>query len=472
MTGPSPDPAPLLLWYRQDLRLADHPALSAAVASGQPVIPVYILDEETASPWAPGGASRWWLAGSLEALAADLKARGSRLILRRGRADLVLGQLAEETKAAGVTFTRRYEPQHRAEEEAIAADFSKQGISCRRFGGGLLFEPEIISNKAGRPFRVFTPFYKACLARGDIKAPLPAPSRIPAPAHWPKSERLEDWGLRPKSPDWAAGLREAWQPGSESAEDRLANFLEGPIGDYARDRDRPDRLGTSSLSPHLHFGEVSPRQVWHQVHLQAEGNGGQAFLRELIWREFSYHLLNHWPVITEQAFNPTFANFPWQDDAWGLGAWQRGETGYPIVDAGMRQLWATGWMHNRVRMVVASFLTKHLLISWNEGARWFWDTLVDADLANNSASWQWVAGCGADAAPYFRIFNPVLQGRKFDPEGRYLRQWLPRLAELPDRFVHAPWEASSPPAGYPAPIVDHAFARARALEAYAQTRQR
>ena len=467
---------PVILWYRQDLRVADHPALTAAVESGAPVLPLFVLDDATPGGWRPGGASRWWLAGSLAALDGELRARGSRLILRRGRAVDALGALVAETGAGGIVFTRRYEPAHAAEERALAEAWEARGLACRRFGGGLLFEPEAVRTKAGDPFRVFTPFYRACLAAAAPRAPLAAPARIPAPVAWPDSERLEDWRLRPTAPDWAQGLRARWRPGGAGAKARLEAFLDERLAGYAHDRDRPDRDGTSSLSAHLHFGEISPRQVWHGVrHLadagRGEDGGGEAFLRELVWREFSTHLLAHWPDIAEQPFDPKFAAFAWREDAAALEAWQRGETGYPMVDAGMRQLWRTGWMHNRVRMVVASFLTKHLLIPWQAGARWFWDTLVDADLANNSASWQWVAGCGADAAPYFRVFNPVLQGRKFDPQGAYVRHWVPELRALPDQAVHAPWQAGASVPGYPAPIVDHAAARRRALAAFDQIRQ-
>lgn len=472
----SPNRPPVVAWFRQDLRVADHPALTAAAETGAPVIPLFILDEATPGRWRAGGASRWWLAGSLAALDADLRVRGSRLILRRGRAVDLLCRFAEQTGAAGIAFTRRYEPCHAREERDVADAVERRGLACRRFGGSLLFEPEAIRTKAGGPFRAFTPFYKACLAANRITEPLPAPERIAAPPAWPAGDRLEDWGLRPTAPDWAEEFKDSWRPGSAGAEARLGAFLDGRLAGYAEDRDRPDRDGTSGLSPHLHFGEISPRRVWHVTRHLAEARGGAeggsaAFLRELIWREFSHHLLHHWPHVVEAPFDPRFAAFAWRHDAAALRAWQTGMTGYPIVDAGMRQLWRTGWMHNRVRMVVASFLTKHLLQPWQEGARWFWDTLVDADLANNSASWQWVAGCGADAAPYFRVFNPVLQGRKFDPRGQYVRTWVPELAALPDKAVHAPWEAGERVAGYPGPIVDHAAARRRALAAFAEVKQ-
>ena len=468
-------------WFRQDLRLEDNPALAAAIASGAPVIPVFILDDETPGPWAPGGASRWWLHHSLAALDAGLRVSGSRLILRRGAAASALARLAAETGASTITFTRTYEPHNAALESEIGKALGEDGIKLRRFGGNLLFEPEAVRTGAGGPFKVFTPFYKACLAGPPPKAPVPAPGTIPAPAAFPISDRLEDWELLPTHPDWAGGLREAWAPGEAGAARRLDRFLDEAVVRYGPDRDRPDRAGTSRLSPHLHFGEIGPRSVWHRVSLFAEAEaaaapGAQAFLRELVWREFSHHLLHHWPAFPEAPFRPDFARFPWRDDPEGLLAWQRGRTGYPIVDAGMRELWRTGWMHNRVRMIAASFLVKDLLVPWQDGETWFWDTLVDADLANNAASWQWVAGCGADAAPYFRIFNPVLQGEKFDPDGTYVKRWIPELEGLSAKFVHRPWEA--PPdtlvaAGvtlggtYPAPIVDHGMARRRALDALA-----
>jgi deoxyribodipyrimidine photo-lyase len=470
--------APVIVWFRQDLRVGDHPALHAAVENGTPVIPLFVLDgdRDGHGEWAPGGASRWWLAGSLDALDADLRARGSRLILRRGRARDVLDWLANETGAQGVYLTRHYEPHHARAETEVAAWCERRGIACRRFGGNLLFEPEAVRTKAGQPFKVFTPFYRACLAAGGIRPALPTPARIAAPEAWPASERLEDWQLRPTKPDWAAGLRAHWRPGAAPAVDRLDQFLDDGLSDYGADRDRPDRDGTSALSPHLHFGELGPRQVWQRTRHAVDAEGGSeqgaaTYLRELLWREFSYHLLHHWPELPTQPFNPAFARFPWREDDAALTAWQRGQTGIPIVDAGMRQLWHSGWMHNRVRMIVASFLTKHLLVPWQAGAQWFWDTLVDADLANNSASWQWVAGCGADAAPYFRIFNPVLQGRKFDPDGAYVRRWVPELAGLPDRHIHAPWENGASVDGYPAPLIDLKAGRERALAAYAAMKE-
>ncbi|MEM7042086.1 MAG: deoxyribodipyrimidine photo-lyase [Pseudomonadota bacterium] len=475
--------APVLLWFRQDLRLADHRALAAAIAAARPIVPVFVLDDETPSEWRMGGASRWWLHQSLAALSRDLERLGSRLVLRRGQAIDVLETLAEETGAEAVYASRCYEPRARRLEDHIARRFEAIGKTFRRFAGGLLFEPEVPTTKAGEPFRVFTPFYKACLALDPPKAPLPRPDkRLPSPESWPGSDDLEDWELLPTKPDWAGGMRETWEPGEAGAEKRLLRFLDMAMAGYSDKRNRPDIEGTSRLSPHLHFGDISPHRCWHAVEERLASaddgrgeSGGRSFLRELVWREFSYHLLFHWPDLPEKAFRPEFEDFPWDEDATALAAWQRGRTGYPIVDAGMRELWETGWMHNRVRMVTASFLIKHLLIPWQAGEDWFWDTLVDADLASNSASWQWVAGSGADAAPYFRIFNPMLQSKKFDPKGDYIRRYVPELAELPTEHLHAPWEASADvlkAAGvklgesYPKPLVDHGLARKRALEAY------
>ena len=474
-------PAPVLLWFRQDLRLSDHRALAAAVATERPIVPVYILDDETPGAWKMGGASRWWLHNSLEALSQDLERLGSRLILGRGSSRDLLIALMGETGAESVHVSRSYEPWARAMEEDIAGELESRGATLHRFQGALLFEPEVPRTKAGDPFRVFTPFYKACLELGPPKAPLPRPlSSLPSPESWPSSDRLEDWGLLPTQPDWAGGIREAWEPGEVGAEVRLQRFMDEAMAGYSDKRNRPDIEGTSCLSPHLHFGEISPHRCWQAIEdrLAEDGKGakgGRSFLRELVWREFSYHLLFHWPDLPEKAFRPEFENFPWDEDEAALKAWQRGLTGYPIVDAGMRELWQTGWMHNRVRMIVASFLIKDLMIPWQIGERWFWDTLVDADLANNAASWQWVAGSGADAAPYFRVFNPTLQGKKFDPRGAYVRRYVPEIAGLSDDHLHAPWEAPKEilaAAGielgkdYPEPMVDHGKARQRALQAY------
>lgn len=469
----SSDLRPILVWYRNDLRIEDHPALMAASGQNVPVIPVYILDESVSEHRRPGGASKWWLEGSLSELATQLRAKGSQLVLKRGKACLVLAQLAADTNAQSVYFSRCYEQDVTEEENDIISDLKSRSVDCRQFRGSLLFEPEEIKTKSGTPFKVFTPFYRACMTRGEIKSPLPAPKFLMAPKDWPTSDGLQAWKLRPSAPDWAEGLAHQWSPGLTAARDRLDAFLDAPVATYVNDRDRPEVHGTSTLSPYLRFGEISPRQVWYRARFASQqfdgkGTGAAAFMRQLIWREFSYHLLTHWPKIVNEPFNPRFTTFPWGEDSAALIAWQTGRTGYPIVDAGMRQLWQTGWMHNRVRMVVASFLTKHLRIHWRQGADWFWDTLVDADLANNTAGWQWVAGCGADASPYFRVFNPILQGQKFDPDGAYVRKWVPELADVPKKFIHNPWENPSPIADYPPPIVDHKNARKMALEAYAE----
>jgi deoxyribodipyrimidine photo-lyase len=471
--------APVIHWFRQDLRLADNPALHAAAATG-PVVPVFVHDDS--GRWAPGGASRWWLDGSLRRLDEALRLMGSRLVIRRGDPVTELAAVAAATGARAIHWGRCYEPGEPELEQRLRSALGAQ-LELRRFAGRLLHEPETLCTGAGKPFQVFTLFWRACLAAAEPPAPLPAPARLVAPGVWPPGLTVDDLGLLPRRPDWAGGLREAWQPGEVAAQAALARYLEGPAGRYRSQRDLPGVTGTSRLSPRLHFGEIGVRTVWHATRTAIAAGlpaaEGEAFLRELGWREFSAHLLFHFPTLPDLPLRSEFAAFPWQSDTALLRAWQRGETGYPIVDAGLRELWTTGWMHNRVRMIVASFLVKDLLLPWQEGEAWFWDTLVDADLANNAASWQWVAGCGADAAPYFRVFNPVLQGRKFDADGAYVRRWVPELAHLPADGIHAPWElpaATLAGAGvvlgrdYPAPVVDHRAARARALDAYAALR--
>ncbi len=471
---------PIIVWFRRDLRLSDHQALDAAAASGAPIVPVYVLDDHTSGAWRLGGASRWWLAVSLRVLDAELRTRGSRLVLRRGESDAVLLDLARETGAGAVHFIRGYEPFMPPLETRLHAALTDAGVGCRSFGGHLFLEPEAVQNKSGEPFKVFTPFYKACQTREPPARPLPAPQRLRAPKAWPSSEPLESWELEPKRPNWAVEMGEFWTPGEAGAKTRLHDFINHALADYSSSRDRPDLDGTSRLSPHLAFGEISPRQIWHAVSHAAEAdstklNGARAYIREVYWREFSWHLLFHRPDLPAKPFRPEFAALPWKKDATALKAWQTGRTGYPIVDAGLRQLWSIGWMHNRVRMVTASFLTKHLLIPWQEGEAWFWDTLVDADLANNAASWQWVAGSGADAAPYFRVFNPILQGRKFDAAGDYVRRWVPELANMPAEHIHAPWDAPADVLRradlvlgetYPKPIISHDEGRRQALAAY------
>jgi deoxyribodipyrimidine photo-lyase len=481
--------AATIVWFRQDLRIADNRALAAAIDAGGPVIPVYVLDDVTpgagaGQPWRMGAASRWWLHHSLRSLGRSLGALGSRLILRAGDPRVVLPQLLDETGATGIVATRCYEPWAGALEADVKAAAEQAGAAFKRYGGNLLFEPELLRTKTGDPFKVYTPLWRAALASAPPRPPVPAPTAVPAPASWPVSDTLESWQLQPARPDWSGGLAEAWTPGEADARVRLDQFLSSHITDYDTLRNRPDLPGTSRLSPHLHFGEISPATCWFGARATAAakgqpGKGLETFLKELVWREFSYHLLSHWPDLPSAPFRADFKAFPWVSDPAGLHAWQKGLTGYPIVDAGMRELWHTGWMHNRVRMITGSFLVKDLLLPWQAGEAWFWDTLVDADLASNAAGWQWIAGSGADAAPYFRVFNPVKQGETFDPDGVYVRRWVPELARLPDGFIHAPWTA--PPeilaacnvvlgTTYPRPIVDHAMARDRALAAFKSIR--
>ncbi len=471
---------PAVMWFRNDLRLMDQRALTAAMAEGGPVIPLFVLDDETPGAWRIGGASRWWLHESLTSLAADLAERGSRLILRRGAAREVVPKFAREVGATTVFCSRAYEPWAGGLETDLKAALEQDGIALKRYAGALLFDPDAVKTQTGGPFRVYTPFWRAVTAKEGPRTPVPAPKTIAAPRDWPKSDALKSWALTPLKPDWAGGLRAAWSPGEAGAHARLKTFLSNALPDYTENRNRPDVVGTSRLSPHLHFGEISPAMCWNAAKVAAarasdREKGLETFLKELVWREFSYHLLWHFPTLPEAPFRPEFAAFPWERNKRALAAWQRGQTGIPIVDAGMRELWATGWMHNRVRMIVASFLVKNLLIPWQEGEAWFWDTLVDADLAANAASWQWVAGSGADAAPYFRIFNPVRQGQTFDAAGGYVRRWVPEIAKLDDAHLHAPWDADLATlraAGvvlgstYPRPIADLSETRARALAAF------
>ena len=473
---------PALVWFRNDLRLTDSPALRAAERSERPLIALYILEEGDGGPRAFGAAGRWWLHGALASLRSGLAEAGCELILRRGMAAEVLEGLKAETDFAELFWTRRYEAGGIAVDRAIKTAFTERGVTVHSFNGSLLYEPWTVKSAAGGPFKVFSAFWRAARAAptAAVPAPAPAPTSIASYRAELASDDLEDWGLTPHAPDWAGGLRDNWTPSEPAAHARLKAFLDHGLDGYADGRDRPDRPSTSRLSPYLRFGQISPGQIVcaAQERLQsgrAKERDAAKFLSELGWREFSYHLLYHFPDLGEANFQPKFDAFPWRDDPAALAAWQQGRTGYPIVDAGLRELWHTGWMHNRVRMVAASFLIKHLMTDWRQGEAWFWDTLVDADAANNAASWQWVAGSGADAAPYFRIFNPILQGKKFDPKGAYVRAWVPELAGLPDAHIHAPWEAPQSvlqQAGvclgttYPNPIVDHGMGRERALAAF------
>ncbi|MBC6980868.1 deoxyribodipyrimidine photo-lyase [Caulobacter sp. 17J80-11] len=464
------DAAPAIVWFRRDLRLADNPALAAALATGAPVLPLYVFDE--ALEGRPiGGAARWWLDRSLRALDVELRAKGSRLTVRCGEARAELIRLVEETGARAVFWNRLPEPAPTERDAALRDELNRGGVGGAEFDAALLAPPGSILTGAGGPYRVFTPFARALRSSLPAFRPIAAPKRLSVPQAWPESLGVDDLALYSGRPDWAAGFD--WTPGEAGAHARLDDFLDHGLAGYVRGRDTPGEDGTSRLSPHLHWGEISPARVYAAAGGAAAASGAEGaadkLQSELAWREFCAQLLHHFPTLPARSFRPEFDAFPWREDPDGFAAWSEGRTGYPIVDAGMRQLWATGWMHNRVRMIVASFLVKDLRIDWRKGEAWFWDTLVDADQANNAANWQWVAGSGADAAPYFRVFNPVLQGRKFDADGAYVRRWVPELADLPDRWLHAPWEAPAEirdrSGGYPNPVVDHGAARRAALEA-------
>ena len=484
---------PVLLWFRQDLRLTDNPALQAALARGAPVIPLYCHAPDEEGEWTPGGAARWWQHQSLAALDASLRSLGSRLILRSASSgpaatQRALLQLIEETGADTVYWNRRYEPAVIARDSAIKAALRERGVLAESYNAALFIEPWQVQNQSGKPFQVFTPYWRSVMKTLAPPAPSPAPlkfERSRRPAQWPESAPLASLGLLPQIA-WYSGMARAWQPGECGAAARLEEFVDGAIAHYRDGRERPASPGTSRLSPHLHHGEISPRQIWHAVARRAAQDGhpvaewrASQFVTELGWREFAHHLLFHFPHTPLQPLRAEFERFPWRRDAAQQAAWQRGMTGVPLIDAGMRELWHTGWMHNRVRMVVASFLVKNLRLPWQIGARWFWDTLVDADLAANTLGWQWAAGCGADAAPYFRIFNPVSQGERFDAEGEYVRRWVPELARLPPNCIHAPWTADAATLRtacvtlgmeYPKAIVDLKESRATALAAYQSMR--
>ena len=462
-----------IVWFRRDLRLADNPALSAACEAHERVLPLYVHAPSEEGEWPSGAASRWWLHGSLASLSRSLESRGGSLHLCVGDS---LEQLVASCKAAGATavyWNRCYEPAAIERDKRIKAALREQGIEAKSFNAALWVEPWQVATKQDGPYRVFTPFWRAVRPQLAPDAPIPAPHAMRF-ASAATGVPLDALDLMPRI-RWDGGLRDTWAPGEQGALEALEVFADDALSGYARLRDLPARHGTSRLSPHLHFGEISPRQIHHVLHRDTQRLDAkrrpdlEPFLRELGWREFAHHLLFHFPHTPTENFNPGFANFRWADpDDALLERWRRGRTGIPLVDAGMRELWHTGWMHNRVRMVVASFLTKNLRQHWRHGARWFWDTLVDADLANNTLGWQWVAGCGADAAPYFRVFNPVSQAQKFDPEGSYLRHWLPELKDAPLPLLHEPWKEASllSRSGYPAPMVDLAASRQGALAAY------
>ena len=483
MAPRTPPHSNCIVWFRQDLRIEDNPALAAAIEAGHAITPAFILEPKEATAWSRGGASRWWLHHALVSLQNALGELGLELVIRRGHAEVELRQLIEETGTKHVFWNDVYEPRSVERDGVIEEALRDSRCEVRRFNASLLHQPNEISNKAGKPFQVFTPFWKHCL-RQDSRALASFDRKAVHPSlRQPPSSSIDSLSLLPAR-DWADAFPMHWDPSLSGAEKRLQTFCSSAVSQYDVDRDLPGIDGTSRLSPYLHFGQLSPRQVINHIEKKIDEGKLKAskdtdrFVSEIGWREFSYHLLYHFPHTPESPLREEFTQFPWQPDPTSLEAWQRGRTGYPTVDAAMRQLWETGWMHNRARMIVASFLVKHLLQPWQEGARWFWDTLVDADLANNTQGWQWTAGCGADASPFFRVFNPITQGRKFDPDGDYIRRWIPELSRVPAAFIHQPWEA--PPIllaesgvrlwqGLPLPRSSkHATGRRRALEAYEQ----
>ncbi len=469
-----------ILWFRRDLRLDDNPALTHALTNSARIIPVYIHAPDDETPWAPGAASRWWLHQSLLALDQSLRDLGTRLWIARGDSLTELRRIIAATGATQAVWNRLYDPATRERDTLIKQALRTDGLHCDSFNAALLFEPWQIANASGQPYRVFSAFWRTCVRElPRIQTAAPAPLSVPAGADLTNSLNLADLDLLPRI-RWDQGLRETWTPGAAAALQQAATFLDTRVAVYGEARDRPDQPGTSRLSPALHFGEISPRRLLAMV-VERHGDPTAApvehFVRELGWREFSYHLLYHFPQTPSLPLDGRFADFRWRTEGADalLDVWQHGQTGIPLVDAGMRELWHTGWMHNRVRMVVASLLTKHLRLPWQLGAQWFWETLVDADLACNTQGWQWTAGCGADAAPYFRIFNPVRQGERFDPDGDYVRRWCPELARLPGNLIQQPWTASPPglsAAGvrlgdnYPLPVVDLAVSRRDALAAW------
>jgi deoxyribodipyrimidine photo-lyase len=441
--------SPSIVWFRDDLRLADNPALHAAIDRGEPIIALFVLDEESEGVRPHGGAARWWLHHSLASLGERLREKGAALVLRRGPADRVVRELVADAGAGAVFWNRRYGGAGRAIDTGLKSALRSDGVTVQSFAGSLLHEPWTVTTGSGTHYSVFTPFWRACRALPAPRAPLAEPREISGAPQPPASDQLDDWDLQPTRPDWAGGLRETWEPGEPGARRRLREFLDEDLAAYDRARDEPSAGATSLLSPRLRWGEVSPFTVWHDA---VGVDGAARFLSELGWREFAWHTLYHFPDLATKNLRREFDAFPWPPlDPPQLDAWQHGETGVPLVDAGMRELWHTGYMHNRVRMVTASFLIKNLLIDWRLGEEWFWDTLVDADEASNAFNWQWVAGSGADAAPYFRVFNPELQAKKFDPQNRYISRWA---ADAPTQ-----------------PIVDLGETRKAALSAYEQVKR-
>ncbi len=468
---------PIILWFRKDLRLDDNLALTAAVETGRPVLSVYILDDSDPTIAPLGGAQLWWLHHSLLSLKKSLRAAGNDLVLRRGPWEKVLGELIASTGADAIYVNRLHDPAGLEKKRSFADAQAARGVKVAAFDGQLLHDPRRLTTGSGGSFRVYTPFWNAFQRQHEPRPPVDAPAKIQKFPSPPESDDLDSWNCLPTKPNWALHFKESWTPGEPAALEKLQEFIEGPLDTYKTDRDFPAKTATSCLSPHLALGEISPFRIWHATRGLDDISREDLihFRKELVWREFCYHLLFHFPDLAEKNWNARFDALTWKKDSKRFHAWTRGMTGYPIVDAGMRQLWRDGIMHNRVRMIAGSFLIKDLLIDWREGERWFRDTLVDADAASNPANWQWVAGTGADASPFFRVFNPVLQGEKFDKSGDYVRSFVPEIARLPDKFIHRPFDAPADvlrKAGvelgktYPHPIVNHAEARDRALGAY------
>jgi deoxyribodipyrimidine photo-lyase len=455
---------PVILWLRRDLRLADQPALAAAVESGVPVMPVFILDDDTPKHRKMGGASRWWLYHSLTSLDADLRAAGTQLVLRSGKSDQILSELAKETGASAVHCIRHYEPWWRNAEKAVAKALP-EGCDLVCHDGNYLLPPGSVTTGSGGQYKIYTPFMRALWQHMPPPEPLTAPKKITAPARWPKSEKLGDWKLLPTKPDWTGGMKEMWTPGEAGAKARLQTFVD-KAKLYDEKRNLPSVAGSSFLSPHLHFGEISPATCWRAT--MKAGGSVDVFLKELVWRDYAQNVICQFPEYGGKNARDAFDKLPWRsgkDANEDLRAWQKGQTGYPIVDAGMRQLWTTGWMHNRVRMITASFLIKHLLIDWREGEKWFWDTLCDADYGSNSVNWQWTAGTGVDSNMFVRIMAPLSQSEKFDA-ARYIREWVPELADLQEPYIHDPEEHGVRPKAYPRKLIGHKQARERALKAH------
>ncbi len=480
---------PIIVWLRHDLRLLDNPALYHACQKSDQIVPVYILDDDAAADWKMGAASRWWLHHSLNAFKKDLQEKlGLNLILKRGKAGAILDKIIQETAAETVFWNRNYEPWSIERDKNIKSDLKNQDIDVETYNGRLIFEPWDIETQSGDPYKVFTPFWKNCMDDPKLRDPYPVPDQENLKTPSLESDALDDWDLLPTAPDWSGGIADFWEVGENAAQARFDYFLDNTVEVYKDKRDIPSLDATSRLSPHLHFGEISPLYVYHKTKPlldEAHGNSDtykniKHFISEIGWREFSYHLLYHFPHTPDEPLYDKFKKVPWDKNEHAIQAWQKGQTGIPIVDAGMRQLWQTGWMHNRVRMLVGSLLVKNMLMDWRVGEKWFWDCLVDADLANNTQGWQWVAGCGADAAPYFRIFNPVTQGERFDGHGDYVRQYVPELKDLPEKYIHKPWEADEKTlkdAGielgkdYPKPIVDLKQSREKALDAFGEMKK-